>query len=87
MSSQIHRARIEVEEMRSARTLDVCKDLPYRDAITDPDTRATYIRREYRFLYNFWSLINVECYRLATPPMVDRSFRQRHYTVNKEDAV
>ncbi len=45
--------------MRSARTLDISKDLPFREAVTDPDTRAIYIRREYKFLITL-SLVNIQ---------------------------
>ncbi|KAF8175380.1 hypothetical protein BJ912DRAFT_988665 [Pholiota molesta] len=42
--SVIHKARIEVEEMRSGKISDIPKELPFRDAVSDPDTRAIYIR-------------------------------------------
>lgn len=42
--SMIHRARIDVEEMRSGKPSPLPKDLPFRDAVEDPDTRAIYIR-------------------------------------------
>ncbi|KAF9568918.1 hypothetical protein CPC08DRAFT_790400 [Agrocybe pediades] len=42
--SVIHRSRIEVEEMRSGRQSTAPKDVSFRDAVTDPDTRAIYIR-------------------------------------------
>jgi Ras GTPase-activating-like protein IQGAP2/3 len=45
-TSQIHQARVEVEEMRSGKLLNVPKEVSFRDAVTDPDTRAIYIRRE-----------------------------------------
>ncbi|KAF8165362.1 IQ domain-containing protein-containing RasGAP [Crassisporium funariophilum] len=40
----IHRARIEVEEMRSGKSSSTPKDIPFREAVADPDTRAIYIR-------------------------------------------
>ncbi|CAA7259744.1 unnamed protein product [Cyclocybe aegerita] len=42
--SAIHRARIDIEEMRSGKPLPTPKDVPFREAVTDPDTRAIYIR-------------------------------------------
>ena len=42
---QIHRARIDIEEMRSGRASTKPKELPFYEALKDPDTRAEYIRR------------------------------------------
>ncbi|KDR83761.1 hypothetical protein GALMADRAFT_236120 [Galerina marginata CBS 339.88] len=42
--SAIHRARVDVEEMRSGKPSLFAKDIPFRDAVTNPDTRAIYIR-------------------------------------------
>ncbi|OAX43512.1 hypothetical protein K503DRAFT_765843 [Rhizopogon vinicolor AM-OR11-026] len=40
----IHRSRINVEEMRSGITSTMPKDVPFYEALEDPDTRAEYIR-------------------------------------------
>ncbi|KAF8913880.1 hypothetical protein CPB84DRAFT_1699194 [Gymnopilus junonius] len=42
--SAIHRARIDVEEMRSGKPSPLPKNVSFREAVTDPDTRAIYIR-------------------------------------------
>ncbi|KAF8974759.1 hypothetical protein BDZ97DRAFT_1911911 [Flammula alnicola] len=42
--SVIHKARIDIEEMRSGKPSHLPKDVPFREAVTDPDTRAIYIR-------------------------------------------
>ncbi|KAF9476454.1 hypothetical protein BDN70DRAFT_951286 [Pholiota conissans] len=42
--SVIHKARVEIDEMRSGKESNIPKELPFRDAVTDPDTRAIYIR-------------------------------------------
>lgn len=42
--SVIHRARIDVEEMRSGVLSSQPKDIPFREALADPDTRGIYIR-------------------------------------------
>ena len=42
---EIHRSRIDVEEMRSGITSSEPKDVPFYQALNDPDTRAEYIRR------------------------------------------
>ncbi|EGN93059.1 hypothetical protein SERLA73DRAFT_98415 [Serpula lacrymans var. lacrymans S7.3] len=42
--SIIHRARIDVEEMRSGIATAKVKDVPFYEALNEPDTRAEYIR-------------------------------------------
>ncbi|CCL99414.1 uncharacterized protein FIBRA_01432 [Fibroporia radiculosa] len=42
--SKIYRARADLEELRSGVASSVPKDLPFRTALNDPDTRAEYIR-------------------------------------------
>ncbi|KAF8639888.1 hypothetical protein AX17_001140 [Amanita inopinata Kibby_2008] len=42
--SKIHKARITVEEMRSGAMSSEPKDLPFHEALKDPETRGTYIR-------------------------------------------
>ncbi|KAH9482628.1 Ras GTPase-activating-like protein rng2 [Psilocybe cubensis] len=42
--SLIHRARLDVEEMRSGKPSPLPKNIPFREAVVDPDTRAIYIR-------------------------------------------
>ncbi|PPQ77741.1 hypothetical protein CVT25_011176 [Psilocybe cyanescens] len=49
--SIIHRARIDVEEMRSGKPSPLPKDIPFREAVVDPDTRAIYIRRTLPDIY------------------------------------
>jgi len=46
---QIYRTRILAEEMRAGVHLPD-KDLPFYEALNDPDTRAEYIRRASTFL-------------------------------------
>lgn len=40
----IHQTRIDIEEMRSGKSSSLPKDVPFREAVSDPDTRAIYIR-------------------------------------------
>jgi len=47
---QIHQARIDVEEMKSSKPSSAPKDLAFREAVVDPDTRAIYIRRRFIFV-------------------------------------
>lgn len=42
--SKIHKARVVVQEMRSGVMSSQPKELPFRDALQDPETRAIYIR-------------------------------------------
>ncbi|EIW76096.1 hypothetical protein CONPUDRAFT_64414 [Coniophora puteana RWD-64-598 SS2] len=42
--SVIHRSRIDIEEMRSGQASSKPKDVPFYEALKDPDTRAEYIR-------------------------------------------
>ncbi|PFH52708.1 hypothetical protein AMATHDRAFT_139198 [Amanita thiersii Skay4041] len=42
--SRIHKARIVVEEMRSGAMSSETKDVPFHEALKDPETRAVYIR-------------------------------------------
>ncbi|KAG6378565.1 ras GTPase-activating protein [Boletus reticuloceps] len=51
--SIIHRARIDIEEMRSGRTSAKPKDLSFYEALKDPDTRAEYIRHMQKL--QWWS--------------------------------
>ncbi|KAF8559125.1 ras GTPase-activating protein [Imleria badia] len=51
--SIIHRARIDIEEMRSGRASAKPKDLPFYEALKDPDTRAEYIRHMQKL--QWWS--------------------------------
>ncbi|KAF9247031.1 ras GTPase-activating protein [Melanogaster broomeanus] len=51
--SIIHRARIDIEEMRSGRASTKPKDLPFYEALEDPDTRAEYIRHLQKL--QWWS--------------------------------
>lgn len=45
--SQIHRARIELEEMRAGRPSTQAKDVSFREALDDPATRPIFIRRAF----------------------------------------
>ncbi|KAF9221951.1 ras GTPase-activating protein [Gyrodon lividus] len=51
--SIIHRSRIDIEEMRSGRASTKPKDLPFYEALKDPDTRAEYIRHLQKL--QWWS--------------------------------
>lgn len=46
--SQIYRTRVSAEEMRTG-VHQPDKDLPFYQALNDPDTRAEYIRRASTF--------------------------------------
>ena len=85
-ANQIHRARIDVEEMRSGKPSTLPKDLPFREAVEDPDTRAIYIRRKFLSM-NFKLLGTQSVFRFANPPVVDRGIHQCHYPVNQENAI
>ncbi|KAF9534346.1 IQ domain-containing protein-containing RasGAP [Crepidotus variabilis] len=65
--SKIHRARVEVEEMRSAKPSNTPKDLPFRDAVSDPDTRAIYIR--HLQLLQWWTEAFVNVITQSTKKM------------------
>lgn len=45
---QIHRGLVIQEETRLAKESSRRKDVSFEDALQDPETRATYIRRVYR---------------------------------------
>ncbi|KAL4081851.1 hypothetical protein V8B97DRAFT_1925744 [Scleroderma yunnanense] len=51
--SIIHRSRIDIEEMRSGTTSNKPKDVPFYEALKDPDTRAEYIRHLQKL--QWWS--------------------------------
>jgi hypothetical protein len=57
---QIHRSRINVEEMRSGIASTKPKDVPFYEALKDPDTRAEYIRRTCLFLREVLVLIMID---------------------------
>jgi hypothetical protein len=80
-ATQIHRARIDVEEMRSGKPSPLPKDLPFREAVEDPDTRAIYIRRKFPSM-NFKLLRAQSVFRFANSPVVDRGIHQCHHPVN-----
>jgi len=80
-ANQIHRARLDVEEMRSGKPSLLPKDLPFREAVEDPDTRAIYIRRKFPSM-NFKLLGAQSVSRFANPPVVDRGIHQCHHPVN-----
>ena len=39
--------RRDIEEMRAGAAGSKAKDIPFHQALQDPDTRATYIRRTF----------------------------------------
>ena len=43
---EIYRNRVDLEEIRSGAQIKKPKDMPFYQALDDPDTRAEYIRRE-----------------------------------------
>ena len=49
--------RIDIEEMRSGKPSSLPKDVPFREAVSDPDTRAIYIRRRLKSFQpcSFWT--------------------------------
>ncbi|KAH7929429.1 ras GTPase-activating protein [Leucogyrophana mollusca] len=57
--SVIHRARIDIEEMRSGVASSKPKDVPFYEALKDPDTRAEYIRHLQKL--QWWTEAFVAC--------------------------
>ncbi|KAI6047200.1 ras GTPase-activating protein [Pisolithus marmoratus] len=51
--SIIHRSRVAIEEMRSGVASNKPKDVPFYEALKDPDTRAEYIRHLQKL--QWWS--------------------------------
>ncbi|KIK30671.1 hypothetical protein PISMIDRAFT_86433 [Pisolithus microcarpus 441] len=51
--SIIHRSRVAIEEMRSGIASNKPKDVPFYEALEDPDTRAEYIRHLQKL--QWWS--------------------------------
>ncbi|KAG6336614.1 hypothetical protein ID866_2490, partial [Astraeus odoratus] len=51
--SIIHRSRIDIEEMRSGIASNKPRDVPFYEALKDPDTRAEYIRHLQKL--QWWS--------------------------------
>lgn len=79
---QIHRARIDIEEMRSGRASAKPKDLPFYEALKDPDTRAEYIRRRQSLVNLISTTYETMSSRYAKVTMVERSFHGSYHPIN-----
>lgn len=44
---QIYRTKVDIAETRSGMASEKPKNIPFREALQDPDTRAEYIRRKF----------------------------------------
>ena len=84
---QIHRTRIDTEEMRSGRASTKPKDLPFYEALKDPDTRAEYIRRRRNFDWPISTTHRTMSSRYAKATMVERSLYGSYHAINEKDAV
>lgn len=82
---QIHRARIELEELKSGIASTKAKDLNFREALKDPDTRPIYIRRQFVNLFLTASPNNDT--RSSTTPVMDRNFHNCHQRIDEENAI
>jgi len=71
--------------MRSGTPSSKQKDVPFYQALDDPETRAVYIRRTYGLHLQYGLLIR-PC-RSSNTPVVDGSFRNCHHPVDKENAL
>ncbi|KAH7914372.1 ras GTPase-activating protein [Hygrophoropsis aurantiaca] len=65
--SVIHRARIDIEEMRSGVASTKPKDVPFYEALKDPDTRPEYIRHLQKL--QWWTEAFVACILDSTKKM------------------
>ncbi|KAG6810418.1 hypothetical protein H0H92_011957 [Tricholoma furcatifolium] len=65
--SAIHRARIELEEVKSGLPSSKAKDLSFREALGDPDTRPIYIR--HLQVLQWWTEAFVNAIKQSTKKM------------------
>ncbi|KAG6854797.1 hypothetical protein C0991_001224 [Blastosporella zonata] len=65
--SAIHRARIELEEVKSGIASRKPKDVSFRDALKDPDTRPIYIR--HLQILQWWTEAFVNAIKQSTKKM------------------
>ncbi|KAG5646573.1 hypothetical protein DXG03_002876 [Asterophora parasitica] len=65
--SVIHKARIELEEIRSGIASEKPKDVSFRDALKDPDTRPIYIR--HLQVLQWWTEAFVNAIKQSTKKM------------------
>ncbi|KAF5388019.1 hypothetical protein D9615_000397 [Tricholomella constricta] len=65
--SIIHKARIELKEIRSGVASTKAKDVSFRDALTDPDTRPIYIR--HLQVLQWWTEAFVSAIKQSTKKM------------------
>ncbi|KAG6861600.1 hypothetical protein C0995_014507 [Termitomyces sp. Mi166 len=66
--SAIHKARLELEEVKSGIPGKKVKDVSFRDALKDPDTRPVYIRLDLQVL-QWWTEAFVNAIKQSTKKM------------------
>jgi hypothetical protein len=71
--------------MRSGIASSKPKDVPFYQALNDPDTRAEYIRRMWSLSLGL--LTSDSLSRLTNTAMVDRGICYCYHSVDEEDAI
>ena len=72
--------------MRSGLKSSRMKDVTFREALTDPETRPIYIRRRFTLLHLSAHMLT-SAKRPSSTTMVDRSVRHCYQTVHKKNAL
>ena len=79
--------RRDIEEMRAGAPGNKAKDVPFHQALQDPDTRAEYIRRMF-YSQRFLVLrVDTPLSRPPSPTMVDGGICPRNHVVAAQDAL
>ncbi|KAH7887756.1 ras GTPase-activating protein [Phlebopus sp. FC_14] len=85
--SIIHRARIDIEEMRSGIASPKTKDVTFYEALKDPDTRAEYIRRKKDGCIPPALPDEFTTRRFTEAAVVERGICDCHCAINAENAL